>query len=45
MAKRSPQEADQFRQGMKLIDAALKKGNSLSESEAVRVLQRISRCL
>ena len=45
MAKRSPQEADQFRQGMILIDAALKKGNSLSESEAVRVLQRISRCL
>jgi Domain of unknown function (DUF4350) len=45
MAKRSPQEADQFRQGMNLIDAALRKGDSLSESEAVRVLQRISRCL
>ena len=45
MAKRSPKEADQFRQAMKLLDAALVKGNSLSESEAVRVLQRISRCL
>ncbi len=45
IAKRSPQDADQFRQAMKRLDVALNKGHSLSESEAVQVLQRISRCL
>jgi hypothetical protein len=45
MAKRSELEANQFRQAMRSLDAALAKGKSLSESEAVGVLQRISRCL
>ncbi len=45
MAKRSPKDADQFRQAMELTAAALAKGNSLSEAETIRVLQRISSCL
>ncbi len=45
MAKRSTTDADQFREAMKLFDSALAKGSSLSETNAVRALQRISRCL
>ncbi len=45
MAKRSPREADQFREVMRQLDAALVPGSTPSESEAIRLLQRVSRCL
>ncbi len=45
MAQRSPREADQFREVLRQLDAALVPGSIPSESEAVRLLQRISRCL
>ena len=45
MSKRSPREADQFREDMRQLDAALESRDVLSESAAIRLLQRISRCL
>ena len=45
MSKRSPREADQFREALRQLDAALVPGSAPSESEAVRLLQRISRSL
>ncbi|MBC8115832.1 MAG: DUF4350 domain-containing protein [Candidatus Saccharimonas sp.] len=45
MSKRSPREADQFREVMQQLDAALIPGSTPSETEAIRLLQRISRCL
>ncbi len=45
MARRSPREADQFREDMRQLDAALVPGAAPSESAAVRLLQRITRCL
>jgi Domain of unknown function (DUF4350) len=45
MAKRSPREADQFREDMRQLDAALASKDVLSESTAIRLMQRISRCL
>ena len=45
MAKRSPREADQFREDMRQLDAALESKDVLSESAAIRLMQRISRCL
>jgi uncharacterized protein DUF4350 len=45
MSKRSPREADQFREDMRQLDAALVPGSTPSETEAIRLLQRISRCL
>ena len=45
MAKRSPREADQFREDMRQLDAALESKDVLSESAAIRHLQMISRSL
>lgn len=45
LAKRSVPEAEQFRQAIKSLDDLLSSDRSISESEAVRVLQRISHCL
>lgn len=45
MSKRSPREADQFREALRQLDAVLDPGFSPSESEAIRLMQRISRCL
>ena len=45
MSRRSPREADQFREVMRQLDHAVAPDSSLSESEAIRLLQRISRCL
>lgn len=45
MAKRSEVQADDFRETMKLLDQSVEKGHRAKEAEAVRILQRISRCL
>ena len=45
MSRRSPPEADQFREVMRQLDHVVAPGSSLSESEAIRLLQRISSCL
>ena len=45
MSKRSPREADQFREVMQQLDAALVPGSAPSESEAIRLLRKISHCL
>lgn len=45
MARRSPADAEAFRQSIQTLDQAIAKGSSLSESEAIRAMQRISPCL
>ena len=45
LAKRSESQADEFRDAMKQLDLCLENGPRTKEAEAVRVLQRISRCL
>jgi len=45
LEKVSRHDAERFRRAMEQLDAALAAGKSSSESQAVRALQRISRCL
>ena len=45
LSRRSPREADEFRDVMRRLDAGLVSGSATSESEAIRLMQRISRCL
>ena len=45
LAKRSESQANEFRDAMTQLDLALENGPRTKEAEAVRVLQRISRCL